>query len=647
LFFEPFTFFRDSYLDLQNRIKMSYIKNFSEYTRRKADEVMVGTTPLGGKNPVRVQTMTTTDTNNTQATIEQCIKTIEAGAEYVRITTQGTREAANLANIKQELVNRGYNVPLVADVHFNPAAALEAAKHVEKVRINPGNFVDPRAKFETISYTNEEYQAELYKIEEKLLPLIEQCRKRNVAIRIGVNHGSLSDRIMSRFGDTPAGMVESAMEFLRIFRRHNFNQLVISMKSSNTRVMVQAVRLLVDTMESEDMHYPLHLGVTEAGDGEDGRIKSAVGIGSLLADGIGDTIRVSLTEDPENEIPVAKKLVGYFEERKTNPPIRPITELPYNPYEYSHREIIQGLSVGGKQPPVVLARVDAPITPSTLEQWGWYFNTTDNCWNRTDAAPDLFLIPEYKPDIDVFKGLPIVSKHTPEMKLMTVDEYLNNNHIGSSIINICYNDIWNSYLTSKLKVDSQAILLISTSNANGFAEQRAAVIELMRQGITAPIIAIRSYIDSDRELFQLKAASDFGGLLIDGLIDGVMIEAPNQNPQTVTSTAFAILQAARTRITKTEYISCPGCGRTLFGLQQTLQKVRNATSHLKGLKIGVMGCIVNGPGEMADADYGYVGAGPGRITLYKGKKVVKKNIPEEEAIDELINLIKENDDWGD
>lgn len=628
-----------------NSIEMdSYIDSITEFKRRYSVEVMVGGTPLGGQNPIRVQTMTTTDTNNTQATVEQCIRAIEAGAEYVRITTQGTREAANLQNIKQELTAKGFKTPLIADVHFNPAAALEAAKHVEKVRINPGNFVDPRAKFQEVSYTEQEYQTELARIEQKLLPFVEVCRNRNVAIRVGVNHGSLSDRIMSRYGDTPGGMVESAMEFLRIFRKHGFNNIAISMKSSNTRVMVQAVRLLVATMKREDMHYPLHLGVTEAGDGEDGRMKSAVGIGALLSDGIGDTIRVSLTEEPENEVPVARKLVDYFTNRVTSPTLNPIQSFPYNPFEYNRRATIDVQGIGGENPPRVFAFIHGSFNADVANAWGWHFSTSQNKWLRSDTAPDFFVVPGFEPTGSLV-GLPIVSELNSHFKLLKVDEFLKHHTSSTVLINVTYSDLFNPGLISKLKDNHEIVLLLSTSNTNGFAEQRAAVIELMRQGVKTPVVTARNYTETSREDFQLKAAADLGGLLIDGLIDGIMLTAPGQTPAAISGTAFAILQAARTRITKTEYIACPGCGRTLFNLQQTLQKVRLATSHLKGLKIGVMGCIVNGPGEMADADYGYVGAGPGRITLYKGKVVVKKNIPEEQAIEELIALIKANGDW--
>ena len=625
---------------------MIYVKNLTKYIRRETKEVLVGNIPIGGINPIRVQTMTTTDTNNTDATVEQCIRAINAGAELIRITTQGTREASNLQNIKQELVGRGYNTPLVADVHFNPAAALEAAMHVEKVRINPGNFVDPRAKFVDVSFTEQEYKVEIERIEQKLIPLIDLCKARNVAIRVGVNHGSLSDRIMSRYGDTPLGMVESAMEFLRIFRKHNFNSLVISMKASNTRVMVQAVRLMVATMNAEGMSYPLHLGVTEAGDGEDGRIKSAVGIGALLADGIGDTIRVSLTEEPENEIPVAKKLVNYFGNRVTSPELKSIESLPYNPYEYNRRVTNEVNGIGGANPPRVFAFSDGIFSANIPISWGWHYNETNGTWQSTDNTPDFLLIPNFKQN-SKFDGLPIVSEFSHDFRLLKVDEYLHQQPSAPVLLSVEYADVLNEKLLQALKGDANVVLLLSTANSNGFVEQRAAIVELMRYGIKCPVVVARNYSESEREDFLLKAAADLGGLLIDGLVDGIMITSPVQPPDVVRNTAFGILQAARTRITKTEYIACPGCGRTLFNLQQTLQRVRSATSHLKGLKIGVMGCIVNGPGEMADADYGYVGAGHGKITLYKGKEVVKKNIPEEQAIEELVNLIKENGDWVD
>lgn len=620
-----------------------YCTSLNDFVRRKTTEVNVGGTPLGGINPIRVQTMTTTNTNDTIATAEQCIRAFKAGAEYVRITTQGVKEASNLESIKKELIKRGYNIPLVADIHFNPSAAIEAAKHVDKVRINPGNFVDSRAKFENINYTNEEYAVELAKIEEKLIPLISLCNERRVVMRIGVNHGSLSDRIMSRYGDTPEGMVESALEFLRICRKLKFDNIVISMKSSNTRVMVYAVRLLINRMDAEDMHYPLHLGVTEAGDGEDGRIKSAVGIGTLLADGIGDTIRVSLTEEPEYEIPVAKKLVEYFNNRKSNPAIEDIKKLPYNPFEYTRRETISAGNIGANNPPIVIANIsNQPIVnEKTLNSWGWFFNTQSNSWERKDVAADYCFAGDAKVETSIkSEQIPIIQNSS----IISIDSLKQGVNKNYQFIKLDYSDLKNTTNIELLK-KINATIILSTSNSSGFAEQRAAFIKLIENGIKLPVIVHREYSDDDKEYFQLKSASDIGALLIDGLGDGIMITAPKISDSDICSTAFTILQAARTRISKTEYISCPGCGRTLFNLQQTLQRVKSTTAQLKGLKIGVMGCIVNGPGEMADADYGYVGAGPGRITLYKGKVVVKKNIPEENAIEELINVIKENGDW--
>ena len=621
-----------------------YCSTFSDYIRRKSTEVIIGEIPMGGKNPVRVQTMTTTNTNDTNATVEQCIRAAKAGAEYVRITTQGVKEASNLENIKRELINRGFNIPLIADVHFNPAAALESARHIEKVRINPGNFVDPRAKFENIDYTDEEYAQELIRIEEKFIPLLEICRNRKVAIRLGINHGSLSDRIMSRYGDTPDGMVESAMEFLRICRKHKFDDIVISMKSSNTRVMVYAVRLLISRMNQEEMYYPLHLGVTEAGDGEDGRIKSAVGIGALLSDGIGDTIRVSLTEEPENEIPVAQKLVAYFANRQTNPRIEPIAELPFNPFDYTRRATKSINGIGSQNPPVVIANLSdiKTINEDTFRQWGWSIDSESKQWKHCEIAADYLWLNKTNlaPSINT-DGLPVVDSS----QVLSMAEYLSAKLSDMSFVRIGYSNLANTEFINRLKDDTNAVLILETNNTNGFAEQRAAFVRLMEHEINAPVIIHRTYTDSNKEDFQIKSASDFGGLLIDGLGDGVIITAPSIADSEICSTAFTILQAARTRFSKTEYISCPGCGRTLYNLQQTLQKIKAHTSNLKGLKIGVMGCIVNGPGEMADADYGYVGAGPGRITLYKGKEVVKKNIPEENAIEELVNVIKECGDW--
>ena len=537
--------------------------DLSQYRRRKTVTVRVGNLCIGGDHPVRVQSMANTDTNDTEACIGQALRIAGAGGELVRFTAQGRREAENLRNIKEGLRAAGCDVPLVADIHFNPEAAFIAAAIVEKVRINPGNFVDKRADFTHIEYTPEEYAGELMRLREKFVHLLDLCKEYGTALRIGVNHGSLSDRIMSRYGDTPAGMVESAMEFLRICVDQDFDQVVLSMKSSNVRVMVHAYRLLAGAMDAEGMAFPLHLGVTEAGDGEDARVKSAAGIGALLADGLGDTIRVSLTEPPENEIPVGQKLVRYFGGREKEKAVPVCGETCYSPYAYQRRETAAAGLLGGEQAPVVVG----------LE---------------TGEEPDADLIPENIPETV------LVAEGTPH-------------------------------------------------------EQRAFFLRLMEEGRKAPVVIKRSYAESDPETLQLKAAADIGPLFMDGFGDGIWIENKNEKitPHQINSLAFAILQAVRVRISRTEYIACPGCGRTLFDLAETLAVIREATSHLKGLKIGIMGCIVNGPGEMADADYGYVGAGPGRVTLYKGKEVVRKNIPQERALDELIALLKEHGVWAD
>lgn len=624
--------------------KGSYCNSYTHYLRRNSIEVSVGDTPLGGDNPVRIQTMTTTDTTDIDATVRQCSAAVNAGAEYVRITTPTLKDARALADIVRNLRSRGITTPLIADVHFNPAVALEAARHVEKVRINPGNYSDPRARFEDKTYTSEEYARELERIEERLLPLLDVCRKRNVALRIGVNHGSLSDRIMSRYGDTPEGMVESAMEFLRICRKQQFDNVVVSMKSSNTRVMVQAVRLMVIAMNAEGMAYPLHLGVTEAGDGEDGRIKSAVGIGTLLADGIGDTIRVSLTEAPEAEIPVARKLVAYFAGRTTSPPIDAIDTLPYNPVGYSRRSTLSVAGVGGDNPPAVIADLSANsvITAETLNSLGWHFEAKRKRWSRTDTAPDFLLLDNAKLDGTIVPdGLPVIVSGGEGFRLASVQSEDTGECGKPRFVRVSYGDLMVADNIERLKRLRNSILMLHTNNSNGFAEQRAFFIRLMELGVKAPVIIVRAYSDTDTESFQLKSAADLGPLLLDGMGDGVMLVSSSISNQAINATAFSILQAARTRITKTEYIACPGCGRTLFNLQETLKRVKEATAGMKGLKIGVMGCIVNGPGEMADADYGYVGAGPGLITLYRGKTVVKRNIPEDKAIDELLALIRQ------
>ena len=551
--------------------------------------VRVGNLCIGSDFPVRVQSMANTDTNDTQACIEQALRIAGAGGELVRFTAQGRKEAENLKKIKEGLRSRGCHVPLVADIHFNPEAAFLAAAIVEKVRINPGNFIDKRADFTYIDYTEEEYRNELARLREKLVRLIGICKEYGTALRIGVNHGSLSDRIMSRYGDTPAGMVESAMEFGRICLEEGFDQVVFSMKSSNVRVMVQAYRLLVRGMDAEGMAFPLHLGVTEAGDGEDARVKSAAGIGALLADGLGDTIRVSLTEPPENEIPVARKLTAYFAGEEKAIPIA--DGMNYSPYEYRQRKSEKSGNIGGGQPPVVVVRAGQ---------------------ERFDAL-------EPKPDYFWNDG---------DVLLWTA---MGPKDLSGDCIRLLRNE------------PEQVIVL----EPGSLHEQRAFFLRLMSEGLNNPVIIKRTYAEDDLETLQLKAAADVGPLFLDGFGDGIWIENKNDTitPEQISSLSFAILQAARVRVSRTEYIACPGCGRTLFHLTETLARVRAVTSHLRGLKIGVMGCIVNGPGEMADADYGYVGAGPGKITLYKGKDVVKRNIPQDQALEELVSLLKKEGVW--
>lgn len=628
---------------------MLYCKSLVNPARRASSPINIGGVVLGGDSPVRVQSMTTTNTNDTTATVEQCIRIIEAGGELVRITAQGTKEAANLESIKRDIALKGYSAPLVADIHFNPAAALEAAKHIAKVRINPGNYADPRAKFQKVEFTNEEYQAELARIEERLLPLIELCKANSVAMRIGVNHGSLSDRIMSRFGDSPRGMAESAMEFLRICRRNGYNSVVVSMKASNTQVMVQATRLLVALMDAEGMSYPLHLGVTEAGDGEDGRIKSAVGIGALLADGIGDTIRVSLTEEPELEIPVAIELVNHFANRSTSPALDEPSTLPFDPYTYNRRISEGVLSIGASNPPVVMANLAhlAEVTQQSIEQCGWIL--TNGKWAQSDMGADFIHIGSAKiQGVAGAEQLPIVSQSDLGFgyRIIDVDELPAAKPATPVFVGLSYGQLTADVVVA-LKSNPYAVVVLKPTNANPVAELKASFIKLLGEKVLNPVVIALDFASQQLPQLQIASAADFGSLLIDGFGDGIMISAPKVDTASVVSTAFSILQATRTRISKTEYISCPGCGRTLFSLQETLARIRAKTSHIKGLKIGVMGCIVNGPGEMADADYGYVGAGPGKISLYKNKEVVRKSIPESEAVDALIALIKENGDWKD
>ena len=618
---------------------------------------MVGNVGVGGDNPIRIQSMTTTDTMDTQATVEQSIRMIEAGCEIVRITAPSKKDAENLQNIKDELRARGYDTPLVADIHFTPNAAEIAARIVEKVRVNPGNYADKK-KFEEIEYTDATYQQELQRIKERFLPLVRICKEEGTAMRIGTNHGSLSDRILSRYGDTPLGMVESALEFLRICREEDYHNIILSMKASNTQIMVQAYRLLIVKMKEEDMNYPLHLGVTEAGEGEDGRIKSAVGIGTLLEDGIGDTVRVSLTEEPEFEIPVARDLVKRYHDRQKHQQIKAINHNPLDSFNYKRRDSRKVLNIGDKQVPVVVAdfSLKESVSPAAFFALGYRYSVPTDKWNIGDMACDYVFLGNVEIDFHIPGTLGIIYHYDTWLKhknkertypFLNAIQYLDQSDLSKdlNVVYACLPDL-NTALIAKLKSDPTAVLLIDSWNAHGMAEQRRLFIELLEKDCPVPVIIGRAYGNLSDEELQLHAATDMGALLIDGLGDGIFIAAEDcGSDQMINQTAFGILQASRTRISKTEYISCPSCGRTLFDLQETTAKIRAKTNHLKGIKIGIMGCIVNGPGEMADADYGYVGTGVGKITLYKEKEVVQRNIPEEQAVDALIELIKSHGDW--
>ena len=693
-----------------------YSESLTSYKRLKTREVKVGNLLLGNNHPIRVQTMTTTDTMDTMATVEQSIRCIKAGAELVRITAPSKNEAENLQNIKDELRRRGYDTPLVADIHFTPNAAEIAARIVEKVRVNPGNYVDKK-KFEQIDYTDAEYAEEIERIRERFTPLVRICKEYGTAMRIGTNHGSLSDRIMSRYGDTAMGMVESAMEFLRIARGEDYHNIVLSMKSSNPQVMVQAYRLLVNHMMEEfGEAYPLHLGVTEAGDGEDGRIKSAIGIGTLLEDGIGDTIRVSLTEDPELEIPVCNDIVKRYrppapqradqedpddakqillaekeESNKINVARTPLRGAggAYSPFEYNRRETFAVSNIGAKHVPVVVADFSKfkNITPEDLQSIGYTYNAATDKWNIGDAAADYIF---FNHEIDfalpgtlkiicyqniwqqiLGKASPLGVPEQSEGKersllegakyvpIFDTDQYMDDAVEKSSLLNFvmidCYSEGYPQQqlekIFSKLNQDKTAVICLSSANKNAMQSIRRMFVELMNNNIKNPVIIICDSNDTTMDQSLIHYSVEAGGLLLDGLGDGVCFGHYFGNkkilPKTkiLNSIAFGILQATRTRISRTEYISCPSCGRTLFDLQETTAKIRAVTNHLKGVKIAIMGCIVNGPGEMADADFGYVGSGVGKITLYKGKEVVKRNIDSNIAVDELINLLKENEAW--
>ena len=604
------------------------------YHRRESSVVHIGALDMGGDNPVRIQSMTTTSTDDTEGSVAQAERIIKAGGELVRLTTQGVKEAENLKNINAGIRRDGFSTPLVADVHFNPRVADVAARYAEKVRINPGNYVDPARKFVKHDYTDEEYASELKKIEERLVPFLDICKENHTAIRIGVNHGSLSDRIRNRYGDTPEGIVESCMEFLRICKKHDFGDVVISIKSSNTVVMVRSVRLLVDTMDKEDMHYPLHLGVTEAGEGEDGRIKSAVGIGALLADGIGDTIRVSLTEEPEAEVPVARHLVDYIDRKAGHQLIPAETYEGFDWLRPERRTTKPVDNIGGGNVPVVMvsenadnaardedaSKADYIYVGSNLpkeRKEGKRYVVDYQLYVQADDKSQLY-------PIFPVTAMPFVSMVQAKLKFLVLqfgtpaDEYL-----------------------ACLKTHPEIVVVCVSNHQNRLGSQRALVHEMMIAGVENPVVFAQMYRLNDAEEFQLEAAADMGALMIDGLCDGIwLMNDGDIAPSTIEGTAFGILQAGRLCTSKTEYISCPGCGRTLYDLRDTIKRIHEATKDMKGLKIGIMGCIVNGPGEMADADYGYVGAGPGKISLYKGKECVEHNIPEGEAVERLLRLIK-------
>ncbi len=643
-----------------------FCNSLTSYSRRLTREVSIGDVPLGGMNPIRIQSMTTVNTMDTEKVVEQAIRMVRAGCEYVRITAPSVREAENLKNIKEELIKRRVEVPLIADIHFTPKAAAIAARYVEKVRINPGNFAD-RKKFQQHEYTDTEYDAELERIRERFSPLVKICKTYGTAMRIGTNHGSLSDRIMSRYGDTPLGMVESALEFLRICDDMDFHDIVLSMKASNPKVMVQAYRLLVNRLEEEDMQpYPLHLGVTEAGEAEDGRIKSAVGIGALLEDGLGDTIRVSLTEEPENEIPVARSMVKRYAHREGHLFIPDIDRIPVNPFEFKKRKTFRVGRVGSNQVPVVVADIRGVQlrTEKDLQCAGFDYSYQGERYLPADRAADFIIIDELPNfslpaelgviiDYSLWQGKKDLGKIYPVISIAKVKNGMEW-HPEMNFITVSWPEMneqrWN-WLTNK----SNLVLLLSTSNSHGMAEMRRFFFELLGRDIKIPVIISLEYPGMDKEDVLLYASTDAGGLFVDGLGDGLMISSGRRealaeettNSSFLTDLSFGILQAAGARITKTEYISCPSCGRTLFDLQETTARIRERTGHLKGIKIGIMGCIVNGPGEMADADYGYVGSGTGKITLYRGRVVVKRSVPESEAVDRLIEIIKEDGRWTD
>ncbi|SFB94645.1 (E)-4-hydroxy-3-methylbut-2-enyl-diphosphate synthase [Parapedobacter composti] len=656
-----------------NALPGGYCNSLTEYSRWHTREVPIGDIPMGGDNPIRIQSMTTVDTMDTIGSVEQVIRMVDAGCEYVRITAPSIKEASNLAEIKKELRKRGYNVPLVADIHFTPNAAEVAARIVEKVRINPGNYADKK-KFDLLSYTEAEYQAELERIYNKFAPLVKICKEYGTAMRIGTNHGSLSDRIMSHYGDTPEGMVESAMEFIRFCEDLDYHNLVISMKSSNPQVMVRAYRLLAEKMVAEGMNYPLHLGVTEAGDGEDGRIKSAVGIGTLLEDGLGDTVRVSLTEEPELEAPVAIALVNRYAKR-----YRDTQQQSRTPLSFERPEVKPYIAaetnafIGGALVPRVVADISRCNLkdPSVLTDVGYKYDILFDKYHMAEQSVDFVYLADERPSFTMPGNLKQLYNYRTWLcipdkanvhPVYTLQEFVEattrDPHLN--LVRVCYADVGTA-LFEALPLDKTVVFILETNALHGMADQRLFFSTLSALGLDNPIIIKRHYpatefsgpegnlMDPEEPLskIQVYAATDFGALLIDGMGNGIWIDSPATPIGKLVSASFGILQATRSRISKTEYISCPSCGRTLFDLQETTQMIRSRTNHLKGLKIGIMGCIVNGPGEMADADYGYVGAGPGKITLYRGKEVVKRNVNSAQALDELIDIIREDGRWID
>lgn len=624
------------------------------YERRKSTVTHVGNLNIGGDNPVRIQSMTTTSTDDTIASVEQCKRIIKAGGDLVRLTTQGKREAENLKNINEILRAEGFDTPLCADVHFNANVADVAAITTAKVRINPGNYVDPARTFKKLEYTDEEYAQELQKIEDRLVPFIKICKENKTAVRIGVNHGSLSDRIRNRYGDTPAGIVESCMEFLRIFRKYDFNDVVISIKSSNTVVMVLSVRLLVAEMDKENMHYPLHLGVTEAGEGEDGRIKSAVGIGALLADGIGDTIRVSLSEEPEKEIPVANHLTWYLRRHEKHIMIPAEVNKYFDYLNPTRRKTVAAVNVGGDNVPVVIATRSTDNAVQQIRING--MPIPDYIYIQGKLPEELDDKQKYIIDYNVYIDLVNTGK-MPNSNIYPIFPVMGQVFIGLiqapiKFLVLKYGTPTDEFFAC-LRYHPEVVVVCMTTHQNRLGDQRAFAHQLMNEGLTNPIIFSQMYEHfinekccegiSAKEKFQIEAAADMGALMIDGLVDGVWLMNKGDIPQyDVEQTAFSILQAGRLRMVKTEYISCPGCGRTLYDLRTTIARIKEATKGMKGLKIGIMGCIVNGPGEMADADYGYVGAGPNKVSLYRKQECVERNIPEDEAVERLLNLINQD-----